>query len=287
MIALELAAMAIVVIYATVRMRFGPAPKRWLLRLVFLVVASWVAEDSCIQLYGFYTYNPNWSVFVHHVPLAVLLIWPIVILSAWEVSTKLCPERSLWVAPVGALLVLADAMLIEPVSVASKLWWWHEPGLFLVPPIGLLGWSFHAGLCMAVLQRAQGRGAIADAAMVAVAPLLTHFLLLGTWWGGLRWLSAPIPTKPAVGLVVLAAVVLTVVSLAKGWRRRLEPRDMLTRIPAALFFLFLLWRDSANNVWLVVYALAFAPPYLSLTRLRSGGLALAAEPGAANGGPGV
>ena len=42
---------------------------------------------------------------------------------------------------VGALIVLADASLIEPVAVASNLWAWTEPGLFAVPPIGILGWA--------------------------------------------------------------------------------------------------------------------------------------------------
>jgi uncharacterized membrane protein len=156
---LELFALAIVVGFVLIRTRFGPEPRTFLRRMALLVVASWIAEDSCIRAYGFYFYAPGWSVFVDRVPLAILLIWPIVIHSAWELARRLLGTGHRWIPLAGALLVWADASMIEPIAVRAGLWRWTEPGLFQVPPIGILGWAFYAGLCMWLLEAAERRGA--------------------------------------------------------------------------------------------------------------------------------
>ena len=64
---------------------------------------------------------------------------PVVILSALELAESLTKTRTTLLC---AAIALADAALIEPVAVRAGLWRWHEPGLFGVPPIGILGWAF-------------------------------------------------------------------------------------------------------------------------------------------------
>jgi len=272
MIVLEAVAFAIVAGFVLVRARYGPAPRAFLERIGLLVVASWIVEDSCIRAYGFYHYSPQWSLFIDHVPLAILLIWPIVIHSAWELAGHLLGRGHSFVPLIGGAMVLTDASMIEPIAVNSGLWSWTEPGVFDVPPIGVIGWAYYAGLCMVVFERnrSAGRRTLLDAATLLLAPVGTHLLLLASWWGLFRWISTTIDPWPVVvgGWVLSAA--LTVHSLRVGARRRVPPRDILARVPAALFFFALVALHARDAPALVAFALAFAPPYLSLTRLRGG-----------------
>ncbi len=279
MILLELCALGIIALYLEIRVRFGPEPNRFLRRLAIIVAASWLAEDTAIRAYGFYAYNPDWSVFVDRVPLAVIVIWPAVIHSAWDVARHLlndARERALarkrarlgWVPLLGGAMVLADASLIEPVSVQAGLWWWTEPGLFAVPPIGLLGWAYFAGLCMAVFEHndRRGRRPLADLAAIIVAPLGTHLLLLATWWGALRWVNCTVDPWPVVVGVWVLSLALVAWILRTGARQRVPPGELWTRVPAALYFFVLLLVYGRGELALMLYAFAFAPPYIALTR---------------------
>jgi hypothetical protein len=265
---LELGALAIVVLFVFVRARFGREPRSFLIRISLLVVASWIAEDTVIRAYGFYFYNPDWSVFIDKVPLAILLIWPIVIHSAWELAAALLGEGHRLVPLVGAAFVWADASLIEPIAVGSGLWQWTEPGLFEVPPIGILGWAFHAGLCMWVFewQRANARSFTWSAVALALTPIGTHLLLLASWWLLFRWINHTVPPWPVVACVWIISLSLTAQSIRSAARRKVPALDIHSRAPAAAFFFVLLALDSRQVPALIGYALAFAPPYLSLAR---------------------
>ncbi|MFT7621820.1 MAG: hypothetical protein ACI9WU_000985 [Myxococcota bacterium] len=262
MIGLELGCVAIVLLYVVVRARRDEKPTRFLSRLVLLMVASWIGENSVIHLYGFYAYSPDWSLFVDQVPIMIITIWPVVIHSAWDLAGHLAGSgaRRIW---LGSVLVFCDAWLIEPIAVQSGLWWWTVPGLFAVPPIGVLGWAFFAGLCMTCFDRERPLAAL------FVGPIGGHVLLLATWWGALRWISAPIPAWPAVALVA----VLSALAMAFVIRRRLSQRvplaEMLLRVPAASFFFVLLGIYGRGEWALIAWALAFGPPWMALTPWKS------------------
>jgi hypothetical protein len=256
---IELSALAIVALYVVIRARQGDA-RAFLLRLAILLVASWIGEDTCIRLYGFYHYNPGWSLFVDQVPLAIVIIWPIVIHSAWELSRYLLGEGHRLVPLAAGAIVLADASMIEPIAVHAGLWQWTEPGVFGVPPVGILGWSFHAASCLLCFERK------ADWLSIAVAPLATHALLVGSWWILFRWVNVPLSPWPFVALAWALSLALAARSLRVGARERVPLRDILNRVPAALFFFVLLGLHARDEPALLAYAFAFAPPYLSLIR---------------------
>ena len=239
--ALELLFLAIVSAFIA-----GRGPRTTLPRLVLYAAAAWIAEDTVIHAYGFYEYSPAWSILVDKVPLTVLLIWPVVILSAQDLAGS---DR----AP---LIVLTDAALIEPIAVLCGYWWWTEPGIFQVPPIGIAGWAIFAFWAL----RLESRGPLA---VLLGAPALTHLTLLALWWGALRWVNALIPDTAALGAAVAVSAALT-------WRTLREPppprRILLLRIPAAAFFFAALALADPPPSWqLVGYAAAFAPPYLVAT----------------------
>ncbi len=269
---LEVVALVIVAVFVVARARLGGEPRAFLTRLALLVVASWVAEDTCIRLYGFYSYNPAWSVFIDRVPLAIVLIWPVVIHSAWELARCLLGAQHRLVPLAGGALVLADASMIEPIAVNSGLWVWHEPGVFGVPPIGIIGWAYYAGLCMLVFDQVERRqqSPLMNGVAIALAPIGTHGLLLASWWGVFRWVNQPLSPWPFVIAAWVLGLGLTLQSRRVGAARRVPLRDMLNRVPAALFFFVLLAMDAREQPALIAYGLAFAPPYLSLTRLSQG-----------------
>jgi hypothetical protein len=234
--------------------------RRWALgAYVIVALAGWLGEETCIRAYGFYAYSPGWKLWLGVVPLAVVLVWPVVILSALELAKSLRASSPAWLC---ATVVLADAALIEPVAVRSGLWHWTEPGLFEVPLVGILGWAFFALAAAAWLEgtRARPRAALA---LVVVAPLACHALLLASWWGALRWVSGPLPdwAGPAaawpLSLAVTALVLRPSVTGSLGL--------LLARLPGALMFFVLLALRGRDDFLLVAYVAAFAVPYLALT----------------------
>lgn len=223
-----------------------------------VAAAAWVAEVSCIRLYGFYQYDAPWLVFVDVMPLLVALIWPFVILSAREVCRSFGLTSGLGVFVV----VLYDASLVEPLAVAARLWSWNEPGVFGVPIIGVLGWAYFAFFALLGLERLSGWRRVL---IVLLAPLGTHLALLASWWGLLRWsLRAELP-GPVLGLgsALSAALLLALVRRA---RLSAPLPVMLPRMAAAALFFGLLALRGAAVEWLPLYALPFAAPYLAATR---------------------
>lgn len=284
MIALELACFVIVLVWVLLRLPREKDPRSYLARFVLLAVAAWLGEESCIRFYGFYAYSPTWTGFIDRVPVAIVCIWPVVVLSAMDLADALLalrtrtqtraphdaalttPRDRFTFAALVMSLVIADASLIEPIAVASGLWHWTEPGPFKVPIIGIVGWGFFAFGVALVRDRPTPPWAV-----LVAGPVAAHGLLLASWWLGFRWLPRGTNETPFVVGACVLSVVLTVVI----WIRRVEllRADLVPRIPGAVFFFVLLAvfaRESEAGLSLVCYALAFAPPYLALTaRARS------------------
>ncbi len=265
------AALLIVVLYVLLQFSRERAPRRFLWQLFLTGFAAWLAEESAIRLYGFYDYSDGWWVKVGHVPLLVLMIWPIVIHSAINLARQLRSAHSrptpstIGVALPAGLFVLADAALIEPVAVHAGLWHWTEPGIFEVPPIGILGWFFYSVLCAAVLHRTKTRSPVWDLLVLPITLAGTHLLLIASWWGLLRWVNVPLPPDVVATLVVLLSLLLSF----KVWRakvgRRVLRRDLLMRVPAALYFGALLLAHWPGFGALFFYFAAFTPPNIILT----------------------
>jgi hypothetical protein len=259
MLLVELTCLVIVALYLTIRLSGIAAARPVVERLVLLAIASFIGEDSVIRAYHFYDYSRGWHLFVDRVPLLIVLIWPIVIDSAWVLAHRVTGGRKRSVALVAAAFVLADASLIEPISVRAGLWSWSEPGWFAVPPIGILGWAFFAWAAITLFERVR-------LIAVVLAPLVTHGLLLLAWWGALRWVNGPVAAWTAAStawaLLLPAAALIWILDL----RARVPPRELWARLPGALFFFVLLFARPLHGWALLTYASAFVPPYLALWR---------------------
>lgn len=261
------AALAIVLIYVMAQLRVERSPWRFLTQLALISAAGFLAEESAIRWYGFYDYADTWCCKLGHLPVLVLLIWPVVIHSSGRLATDLATRSGGWgrVPLLTGVLVLTDAALIEPVAVHAGLWTWFEPGLFGVPPIGILGWAFFAAWCQVAIRLSKGRPLVLQLMLLPLTFVGTHLCLLAAWWGGMRWVSQPLPGPlvATVALVIGAGVVAWV--LGRGVGRGLQRRDLLLRIPAALFFGVLLVTTWPGVSPLVAYFAAFTPPYIILT----------------------
>jgi len=265
-IALELSCVAIVLTFVVVRARRHPRPQVFLRRLVLMSAAGWISEDTIIRAYDFYHYSPKWSVILDHVPLMVIVIWPVVIHSAWDLTRHLVGKghpRTPWIV---AGFVLADAWLIEPIAVNSGLWAWHEPGLFDVPPIGVIGWSVFTWFVIWLFERSEEEQdhLPTELAALVVPALGSHLVLVAMWWACFRWVNHTIPDAAGIAVAWALALALGAWALKAGARRKVPFIEMSLRVPAAGFFFVLLALDGADRLTLVAYALAFAPPYLAL-----------------------
>lgn len=266
MMPLQLTALALLAFYILFRIIDQAEPKQFLARFALVAVACWVAEESCILLYQFYGYTPSWRLFLDQVPLLIILIWPVIIHSALDLASQLLPPGHRFVPLAAGAIVCTDAALIEPVAVNAGLWSWNEPGIFHVPPIGILGWGYFAFCCTLVLQRAiRTNRSKGRTLLLLLFPIFgTHLLLLGTWWGALRWVNTTINPTFAVGAVWALSIALVYIILRRGTGRHVEKKALLLRLPAALFVFLLLVLNAGGSGLLVVYALAFVPPYLTL-----------------------
>lgn len=272
MLLLQLTALALVAFYVVFRIIDQAEPRQFLTRLALVSVACWIAEESCILLYKFYGYSPSWSLFLDQVPLLIILIWPVIIHSAWDLASQLLRPAHKFVPLAAGAIVCTDAALLEPVAVNAGLWSWNAPGIFHVPPIGILGWGYFAFCCTLMLQRVirpnQSKGGALLLPLVSV--IGAHLLLLVTWWGALRWVSTSANNMVAVGAVWVLSLALVYTILRRGTGRRVERKALLLRLPAALFVFLLLVLNPGGSGLLVIYALAFAPPYLTLMAQQYG-----------------
>ena len=265
---LESIALLIVAVYVLFRLREHPQPRNLMARLALIALAGWVNEESCILLYRFYDYSPVWTISIAHVPLLVILIWPLVIHSAWDLVRQWRVREGWAISLATGAIVLTDASLIEPVAVQAGLWSWSEPGIFHVPPIGLLGWACFAALSVFFVERdgwttpVKGK----DALSVLNIILGTHFFLLISWWGGLRWISVSVGSAQMAITAWLISLLLVCLIIKKRTRLLLDKKALLLRLPAAVLCYLLFAYMAEGAEMLVIYAIAFVPPYLTLTR---------------------
>lgn len=256
MLALEAACALILAAYFLAH-RGDPSLRR---DALLLAVAALVGEDSMIRAYGFYAYAPAWHLRVDHVPLLIPAIWAPVVLSARAVARALLrdgatPPRE--AALVGALVTF-DASLIEPIAVRAGLWRWFEPGVFQVPPAGILGWGLFAFAATWLLGRLRGAARLLA---VPLAVLATHALLLAVWWGALRWvLRTELPWGACMAALAAASAAYTAAVVRTG--ATLPWRELAPRAAATGFFAALL-AGRADGA-LLAWAALFTPPWLVL-----------------------
>lgn len=244
--------------FGIVALFLATAGRRDFARFALLALSAWITEESCIRLYGFYGYSEGWHLVLGAVPLAVVIVWPVVILSATALARALAPSQ---VALACAGLVFADAALIEPVAVRSGLWRWTEPGLFEVPPVGVLGWALFTLLAVAWFERDREPCLRRDTLVVVLAPIACHLLLLASWWGALRWIGGAIPSEAGVVAVWTAAAFF---SYRAARRPGVSRGLLLARLPGFMFFVGILAVRGRDDPWLIAYVAGFTAPYLVL-----------------------
>ena len=263
---LELAAFSIIAIYVTAYTLGQPERGSFLAGLVLVCAASWLAEESCILLYETYSYSTDWNLFLAHLPLLVIVIWPIIVHSAWNLASQILRPGHQLVPLAAAAIVVTDALLLEPVGVGTGLWSWNESGIFDVPPIAILGWACFAGLCILVFEQAKRHYRTQRFnLLILVLPVIgTHLFLLCTWWGAFRWIKISVDPKLAAGLAWALSLILVYAIVKNQTGTRVRKKTLVLRLAGALFlFTWLAW-NAGDAIWLMVYAFAFAPPYLAL-----------------------
>ncbi|MGZ5966950.1 MAG: carotenoid biosynthesis protein, partial [Polyangiales bacterium] len=225
-----------------------------------LAIAGFVGEETCIASYRFYAYANGWHLRLHHVPLLVPLIWPLVILSARAVVSELWPTLRRARPLAVAALVVFDASLVEVVAVRAGLWSWAEPGHLGVPLIGILGWGYFAAGTELALDR--DRPALA----VVLGPLAAHALIQLTWWGLFRWtLRGAFGDASTIGVALISLMALAVVLSARRQGRSIPFAVAAPRMIAASLFVALLMSTAGRDVSLWAHTLSVAIPYLAAT----------------------
>lgn len=258
-----------VLLYASYFARKEQSPKAFLKKMIACATAAWIAEESCVRLYGFYAYSPVWHFFVADVPLIVIMVWPTIIHSATVLASRLLKPNKSLIPLIAAIIVFTDAMLIEPISVSFDLWRWYQPGLFGVPLIGFLGWAcfafFSVGMFVPIdLIDLPSRIRLKLPIMLVVSVIGTHLFLLISYWTLLKWALVSISPAFSAGAVwIISAATFSLLFFTRiGYR--VELTTLISRLPAAIFFYALLFFNKNSTTPLIVYSLAFIPPYIAI-----------------------
>jgi 4-hydroxybenzoate polyprenyltransferase len=232
--------------------------RRFLAAYALIMLAAWLGEQSSISLYQFYHYSPSWELFIGDVPIAVILIWPMVILTTHHAMHRF--GFSGWAAVgFGALMVAFEATLIEVTCANAGLWHWEGRGLFGVPLIGILGWSAFAFGAFAALELVK----CWKLALLPAASFFTaHAALQILWRGGMKYISfTEIPASVLIAGMCVVCVGLSTLALAKRRKLNLALMEITPRFLAAQLMYYLLFA-SFPSMPLLIFGLLFTPPYL-------------------------
>ncbi len=263
MLTIELVCVALLALSAMLRWRV-PGSREWLADAPIVALGALIGEDSCIRLYGFYSYAEGWHAVLDVTPALIPLIWIFVVLSARDVARELGPKNPLaWAFAI----ILFDAALIEPIATSSGLWHWTQPGPFAVPYIGIVGWAFYGVSILFWLGKLQKRWRWLA---VVLAPLTTHALLISTWWLFFRWIGRDAPTPTVLIAAAWVAAVSMAIALVLTKKAGTVPLGILVpRICPAIFFAVLLeTRHACPALW--AYAASFPIPWLMATAFPLG-----------------
>lgn len=262
----EMVIISITVFYVAMFRVNHPDDRHFLLWIVLVATSAWITEESCIRLYVFYSYSQSWHILLSHIPLMVIVVWPVLIHCAWDLASQLLGYGHRFVPLAAGGIVLTDAAFIETVSVRSGLWTWQEPGIFNVPPIGILGWACFAFLCAFLYEEGRRRNfRLWFSLLVIVLPAVgTHLFLLVSWWGVFRWINIPIEAALAAATAWTMSIGLVFVFLRFRAGLHVKQKTLLLRLLAALFFFTLLLCNADGSVFFILFVVAFAPPYLIL-----------------------
>lgn len=252
---------ALVVIGALLARWLAPVygARRFAALYVLIALGAWASEQTCITWYRFYSYAEVWDAFIGSVPVAVVLIWPMVILSTHHLVRRMGFTGARTVL-VGAAVVAFEAAFMETACANAGLWRWEGRNLFGVPFIGILGWGFFASGAFAALEFARGR-------RVAILPLFgfltTHALLQVVWRAGMKTMSYT-PWSPWG--VAAAMTAISALLCAWAWRMRDQWRisivEVFPRLLAAQIMFYVL-AQAAPSPALLAFGVLFAPPYLA------------------------
>jgi hypothetical protein len=243
-----------------------PDGRHFLLWIVLVATSAWIAEETCLRLYVFYSYSQSWHILLNNLPLMVIVVWPALIHCAWDLASQLLGYGQRFVPLAAGAIVLTDAAFIETVSVRSGLWAWQEPGIFNVPLIGIFGWACFAFLCAFLYEEGRRRNyRLWFSLLVIVLPVVgTHLFLLVSWWGVFRWISIPIEAKLAAATAWIMSICIVFVFIRFRTGIRVKKKTLLLRLLAALIFFTLLVCNADGSVFFILFVVAFAPPYLTL-----------------------
>ena len=265
MILFQISALAISIVYIFYWFFRDRKFEDFIVRYFTIAVASWICEETSIRVYHFYQYSQNWIFFLGHVPILVIVIWPLVIHSGWELASGLLQDKRTYIPLVVGCIVGIDASLIETISVKAGLWSWNGAGPFGVPLIGIFGWAYFAFFsALALERRKEGAGTVLKSLYVLVTCVAgTHAMIVATWWLFFRWNFVSLNS---VFLTALAWII-SMMLIYSIHRRRLgihmDKRVLMMRVPPVLFF-FVLYLKSRPDGLHTSYLTAFALPYIFL-----------------------
>jgi hypothetical protein len=261
----QIIAFCIVIIYLLYWFVREHDARSFFMKFAVISAASWIAEETSIRMYHFYQYSPDWILFLGHVPVLVILIWPLVIHSGWELASQSMAKNRRHVHLVAALIIWIDASLVETISVKAGFWSWNAVGVFGVPLIGIFGWLYFSILSILILRIERVRKVgIGKLFFILTSIVLgTHLLIVATWWLVFRWILFPIDEVFIAAMAWLISTSLVYFIQRRNLGIHMDGKALVIRVPPVVLFLTLYLQGSPDTFH-TAYASAFSFSYLFL-----------------------
>jgi hypothetical protein len=229
-----------------------------------VALAGWLGEESSMLLYGYYGYAPEWVVWLHETPLAVVAIWPMVVLTSLAIARRAGPLPRVGLAFLTAGLVIYDTLVMEPVATRLGLWWWRDGSYFGVPALGVVGWGIFAAAAALVLSLRRPIRSWDLLWRPVVIAVFTQAILAPLAFASLH-LEIALPVSESGYAWGIAALGVLLLAVAWRLRKRLDLRfgHIAFKVAGAALFFTLLY-----GFWLepfVGFCSLLPLPYLVLT----------------------
>ncbi len=127
----------------------------WRLTAVFFALSglvSWGFEQMGVAtglIYGAYEYSEKLGVKIGHVPMLIPLAWFMMIYPSYVISNLIVGGRAfgvsgslvrlVWISLIGAMVMTAWDLVIDPGMSKDGFWIWKEPGAYFGVPVRNFG----------------------------------------------------------------------------------------------------------------------------------------------------
>jgi uncharacterized membrane protein len=216
---------------------------------------------------GGYYYNSNFRFFIFHVPLFVVLAWPIIIYTSFKIASSFGLKRQS-IPFAAALLVLLVDLAIDVIAIRLKYWFWigysFKEGYFGVPAGNFIGWLLVSFTWFYFEQKFNPKRLWLKYSFLPIISYLTFSLVFIF----ISLIESFLMLNKSAEFLILGCLLIVFLTQIKKCdeRKSVEKTVYLLRLPFYIFGLFFLLKERMyeENILLLFLSIIFTAVEVAL-----------------------